>query len=412
MENNLSVSDLNSYIKGVFEDELVLHNLSVYGELFQYSVSGGNTYFTLKENDCYLQCVTFGRIDKPELGSQITVFGSVDFYRKAGKVTFIAKRIELTGKGKQYAEFLAMKERLTAEGLFINKCVMPAFIQKIAIVTSNRGAVIHDFLSVLSNSHSYIDISVIQSKVQGENADEVLSTAISNADQLKADLIVIARGGGSAGDLDCFNTEKVVRAIASCKTPTLSAVGHQTDYTLCDLASTSRAGTPSIAAKTVVEINDGMLNRFYGALQSIDYSIKEKFGKMSSALYMLSSGIINATQRHNEKQVYKIQALLQAVKNSCTAKETDNESTIKRLTERQRICIEKKYLEYDKKLALTVAGLEFNSPLKILAQGYSVVSKSGKNIKSVKNLSSGDKINIHFCDGQVSAEVKENQNEV
>lgn len=407
MESKLSVSDLNSYIKGVFDDELVLHNLSVYGELFQYSISGNNTYFTLKENDCYLQCVCFGRIEKPEIGTQITVFGSVDFYRKAGKVTFIAKKIEETGKGKQYAEFLAMKEKLSAEGLFINKCTMPSFIRKVAIVTSNRGAVIHDFLSVLSEKHSYIDINVIQTKVQGENADDSLSCAIADADSTNADVIVIARGGGSASDLDCFNSEKVVRAVASCKTPTISAVGHQTDYTLCDLASTHRSGTPSIAGEAIAKINEAVLLRFYDSLQRIDNALKSKYNKSSSLLYTLSSKIINSAERNYEKQTFKIRSKLDAVKNCCVSRLKDNEHKIRNEATRQLNGINKKYLEFDKKLALSATKLEFSNPMKILSQGYAVISKNNESIRTIEKMENGDLIKIRLYDGQVFAEVKE-----
>lgn len=407
MENKLSVSDLNSYIKGVFDDELVLHNLSVYGELFQYSISGNNTYFTLKENDCYLQCVCFGRIEKPEIGTQITVFGSVDFYRKAGKVTFIAKKIEETGKGKQYAEFLAMKEKLSAEGLFINKCTMPSFIRKVAIVTSNRGAVIHDFLSVLSGKHSYIDINVIQTKVQGENADDSLSCAIADADSTNADVIVIARGGGSASDLDCFNSEKVVRAVASCKTPTISAVGHQTDYTLCDLASTHRSGTPSIAGEAIAKINEAVLLRFYDSLQRIDNALKSKYNKSSSLLYTLSSKIINSAERNYEKQTFKIRSKLDTVKNCCVSRLKDNEHKIRNEATRQLNGINKKYLEFDKKLALSATKLEFSNPMKILSQGYAVISKNNESIRTIEKMENGDLIKIRLYDGQVFAEVKE-----
>ena len=407
MENKLSVSDLNSYIKGVFDDELVLHNLSVYGELFQYSISGNNTYFTLKENDCYLQCVCFGRIEKPEIGTQITVFGSVDFYRKAGKVTFIAKKIEETGKGKQYAEFLAMKEKLSAEGLFINKCTMPSFIRKVAIVTSNRGAVIHDFLSVLSGKHSYIDINVIQTKVQGENAEDSLSCAIADADSTNADVIVIARGGGSASDLDCFNSEKVVRAVASCKTPTISAVGHQTDYTLCDLASTHRSGTPSIAGEAIAKINEAVLLRFYDSLQRIDNALKSKYNKSSSLLYTLSSKIINSAERNYEKQTFKIRSKLDTVKNCCVSRLKDNEHKIRNEATRQLNGINKKYLEFDKKLALSATKLEFSNPMKILSQGYAVISKNNESIRTIEKMENGDLIKIRLYDGQVFAEVKE-----
>ncbi|MBE5731455.1 MAG: exodeoxyribonuclease VII large subunit [Clostridiales bacterium] len=407
MENKLSVSDLNSYIKGVFDDELVLHNISVYGELFQFSVSGNNTYFVLKGDECYLQCLKFGRIEKPELGTQITVFGSVEFYRKSGKVTFIAKNIQETGKGKQYAEFLELKNKLSAEGLFINKHELPTFIEKVAVVTSNRGAVIHDFLSVLSQNHSYIDVKIVQTKVQGEHADESLSSAILSADTLNCDLIVIARGGGSASDLESFNTESVVRAIAKCNTPTLSAIGHQTDYTLCDLASTQRAGTPSLASEMIAKINNTVIQRFLNVIDNLDFAIKDKFNKFSTRLYHYSTKIAHTVEKSNEKQFYKICSILQASKDYCSKKVLFNKTKIKYACINNQKSIKNKYMEFDKKLALSVSELEASNPLKILSQGYAFISKNGSNVKSSKELKNGDVINIRFYDGQASAEIKE-----
>lgn len=390
MENKLSVSDLNSYIKGVFDDEIVLHNLSVYGEVFSFSVSGNNTYITLVENDCYLQCLRFGRMEKIEIGTQVTVFGSIEYFKKASKVTFIIKSIEETGKGKQYAQFIALKEQLDKEGLFFNKCVLPTFVKKVSVVTSNTGAVIHDFLSVIKKNHSYIEVCVQQTKVQGEGADLSISNAIINADKDKSDIIIIARGGGSASDLDAFNSELVVRTIANCKTPTISAVGHQTDYTLCDLASTVRVGTPSIAGETVARINEIVLDRFDNAINNIKDGISKKIDKLSSNLYLVSTKITHNLEKATEKQTFKIKNILN----------------------KEQSTIEKKFYLYDKSLALSVSKLENNNPLKIISQGYSIIEKQGTKVKSAKQLNAGDEINIYFNDGQAVAKIKEKKNEI
>ena len=412
MENKLSVSDLNVYIKGVFDDEIVLHNLSVYGEVYSFSVSGNNTYITLKENDCYLQCLRFGRMEKLELGTQITVTGSVEFFKKASKVTFIIKNVEETGKGVQYAKFLALKEKLSGEGLFINKCVFPVFIKKVAVVTSSTGAVIHDFLSVIRKNHSYLDVSVVQTKVQGEGADVSISDAISQAAAMRADLIVIARGGGSVSDLDAFNSEMVVRAVANCLTPTLSAVGHQTDYTLCDLAVTQRAGTPSIAAEIIARTNEAVLQRFNTAIQDISKAVSQKFSRLSSNIYLLSTKIVNNAEKVREKHYYKIRSILKSCQNKCENLALNSYSNLKYQTSNQQAQIERKYMKYDKALALSVAKLENNSPLKIISQGYSLIEKDGKTVKSSKSLKVGDNVNIYFADGQAVAQIKEKKNEI
>lgn len=412
MVNNLSVSDLNGYIKGVFDDEIVLHNLSVYGEISAFSVSGNNTYITLMEKDCYIQCLRFGRMEKLEIGTQVTVFGSVEFFRKASKVTFIVKNIEETGKGKQFAQFQLLKEQLEKEGLFVNKCVLPTFVKKVAIVTSNTGAVIHDFLSVIRKNHSYIDVNVIQTKVQGEGADISISNAIKQADESCCDVVVIARGGGSANDLDAFNSEIVVRVIGGCKTPTISAVGHQTDYTLCDLAATIRVGTPSIAGETISRINEIVLDRFYTAIDNIKNAAANKFEKLTSSVYYLATKIVHSSEKAIKKQEYKIDSILTSIKGKCELLLSESYRNIKSLCEKQNLVIEKKYLACDKSLALSVSKLENNSPLKILSQGYSVVEKQGKTVRKLKDLEVDDKVTMYFADGQAVAQIKEKKNEI
>ncbi len=351
-------------------------------------------------------------MEKPDIGTQITVFGSVEFYRKAGKVTFVVKNFEETGKGKAYAEFLALKEKLKFEGLFENKLSLPHFIKRVAVVTSNTGAVIHDFLSVIGKRHSYIEVSVVQTKVQGEGADMSVADAITKADMMNADVIVIARGGGAASDLDCFNSEKVVRSVAGCKTPTVSAVGHQTDITLCDLASTQRAGTPSIAGEILCSLNDLVINRLFNAVKDMGLAIKNKTDKISSSLYMTSTKIISASERNIEKQIFKTRSVLRSVKNKCDIAISNAEQTVRYDLVRCTTAIDRKYHQQDKKLALSVMALENINPLKILSQGYTAITCDGKNIKSVSSLNKGDTVKIRFSDGNAVARVEEINDEI
>ncbi|MBE5730573.1 MAG: exodeoxyribonuclease VII large subunit, partial [Clostridiales bacterium] len=269
MNKILTVSQINNYVKNMFDDELLLHTVTVEGEVFEHKFSGGNTYITLKEGDCVLSCVKFGGKIEFYVGDKIRVTGSMRFFAKGGRVTFIITYASAIGKGELQLKLSELKERLSKEGVFDNNKPLPKFINRIALVTSVEGAVIHDFFSVLErNGCTYIDVDVYGVKVQGEGADKTIVTALQRIGGRKYDIVVVARGGGSGQDLDCFNTEALARGVYDCAFPVISAVGHEVDFTLCDFSATLRAGTPSIAAEHIVRINEAFVSCFYDRLSA------------------------------------------------------------------------------------------------------------------------------------------------
>ena len=412
MENKLSVSQLNNYIKGVFDDELVLQKIYVYGEVYEFSVSNGITYITLKENDCYIHCVKYSRLEKIDIGTTVTLFGSVTFYRKTGRVTFSVLSLQKTGEGKHYLELLELKKKLLSEGLFTNKHKLPDFISSVAIVTSSTGAVIHDFLSVLVQKHPYILVKVFKSKVQGENAVSDLCEALRNADKSACDVIVVARGGGSAADLNCFNDENVVRAIAGLSVPTVSAVGHETDYTLCDLASTERAGTPSIAAGLISDINDKTTSRLELALSRINNAAVGKIRSGHARIYKAITKISVSAGKAVEHYKFRI---LKATADSRSIVEkriykSENyvRETVRYISDRA----DRAYKQCGDRFSAVLQRIEGNNPFKVLSLGYAKVKKNGEEIVRASQLKNNDEISVRFADGQIMARVTEGRNEI
>ena len=408
MANKLSVSQLNNYIKGVVDDELFLQKIYIYGEVYEFSYSNGFTYITLKEEDCYIHCVKYSLLEKVEIGSMITLFGSVTFYRKTGKVSFSILSMQKTGEGQQYAEFLKLKETLKKEGLFDNKTKLPKFIKTVGIITSSTGAVIHDFISVLFESHPYIDVKLFQTKVQGENADVEICNALRLADSIKFDVLVIARGGGSGADLDCFNSESVVRCIHELSSPTISAIGHETDNTLCDLASTVRAGTPSIAAGIISDVNSTIIDKFNKTCKEMTIAIDKKSSDILSKLMLTISNLSQSSQKINnyyskycERFVFNG---IEILNNKLITKQLQVEKIINSSSD----SVQDKINLLDKSVSLSLAKLDAQNPAKLLSSGYAKVTKDGKTITKANQLNISDKFDLYFEDGKKKGIIVEN----
>lgn len=380
----LSVSQLNGYIKSVFDDELILHNIALFGELSQLSVHDGISYFTVTEGGCYVNCVMFSAVEKIEEGAQILAYGKVTYYAKSGKVNFTARSISVTGKGKLIDEFRRLKETLRKEGLFDNHPDLPVYIGNIAVITSESGAVIHDINSVICSKKSDIDIMLLPVSVQGNNAEADIIDALDKANSYDVDAVIIARGGGSNYDLDIFNSEKLARAVAKSSVPVISAIGHETDYTLCDFCASVRAGTPSIAAGIITDINVGFFARFQNALQKINIGINNIFSNSLSVAKYAALCVTHAMDKKIQSYCFDIIRQLSKIYNS----------------------IDESYKKNASKLTDCASRLEFSNPLKILSKGYTKVLLSNHRIDSVTELRKGDRIDLIFKDGRATANIE------
>ena len=254
MNEAISVTKFNLYIKNIFDNEELLHNISIVGEVFGVSVSRNVAYFSLKDDSSAIACVCFypNLIDDIVEGAQVIITGSPNYYVKGGKLSFNVVKIEKVGQGKLYEEFLKLKERLRQEGLFdiSHKKEIPECIKRIGVITSREGAVLQDIRNVCWRRNPAVDIVLFHTRVQGVNAEEEIADAINKLGKYdKIDVVIVARGGGSLEDLWAYNTEIVARAVYECPKPIISAVGHETDFTIIDFVSDLRAPTPSAAAE-------------------------------------------------------------------------------------------------------------------------------------------------------------------
>lgn len=385
MQRKLTVSQLNKYISGVFDDELVLHDVTVCGEVYEFRRYGARTFMTLREGDCTLQCATFGTAAGIAEGMNVEALGTVTFYARTGRVSFVIEDVTPSGDGKLLLELLALKEKLKSEGLFENRPPLPEHIKKAAVITSEYGAVIHDILSVVRSKNPYLDICVCDVRVQGSESAQSIADAVRdiNRSRLGIDVIVIARGGGSAYDLSAYNTETVARAVAASALPVVSAVGHETDYTLCDLCASVRAGTPSIAADIISEPVTGKIARLRSLAAALSDALDDKVSSCASRVAYRAMSLVGKAELAAAKR----------------------ESAVRRSAEEMKDALDALLAAKSNRLAFLSAMLDKSSPLKILSQGYAKIARNGEEITSAAALAAGDRITVRMADGKAEAEV-------
>lgn len=386
----LSILQFNTFVKNILDAEEFLKNISVFGEVTNFKISGGNAYFDLKDDSAMLSCVKFGAGDlNIKNGDLITVFGRVNFYVKSGRLNFIVQSATAYGMGDLYQRFLMLKDKLEKEGLFREeiKKPIPKFAHKIGVVTSETGAVIRDIINVTKSKNPYTDIIVYPSKVQGTGAENEIASGIEYFNkQSDVDVIIVARGGGSIEDLSPFNTEKIVRAIYESQKPIISAVGHETDFTLCDFASDLRVPTPSVAAEVAVfDYNEQILK--------ISEINKYNYNYITKLFVSKREGLVSLASLEAEK----IKVKISEAKNKLSQINHEVNSRV------QEIIKQKSNM-----LDVLTSVLSKQNPLEILKKGYSVVETNGKRISRVSELTNNQKITIRFADGNVDAEVKKN----
>lgn len=403
MRNNLSVKQLNVYIRNVFEDELVLQNIAVVGEICDVSFSK-YTYVTLKEDDCILQCVCFHRVAVPQIGQKVVLSGSVQYSERVSKVSFVFKSLSVVGDGLCQAEYLKLKDKLQNKGFFDKKLPLSNFIQNVCIITSGYGSVIHDFLCGIADGHSYINVTVFHSSVQGIEAEKDLCENLKKADK-KFDAVVIARGGGSATDLGCFNSEAVATAVGEMHVPVISAIGHETDYTLCDLCASYRVGTPSFAAKKITENNALLIDKFTYLLRRMSKAARANIAAKSSRLAGLTARTIFASTSEISKRKENLRIIDEKAHDIMRSRVYKAENKLAVTAKSIESASEKTFRTREKLLSNNAVKLDYLSPLKILERGYSVIEKAGNTVKSVRDVEPGDKITIAFIDGHVTADI-------
>ncbi len=383
-----SVTQINGFIKNTIDAEAFFEHIEISGEVSGFKISGGFGYFTLKDEYTQISCVAFGiqRTYNPKEGENVIVSGKIDYYEKYGKLSVKVFEIKPYGMGKLYAKYLKLKADLEKEGLFAldHKKPIPRFPKKIGIITSKTGAVIKDIINVGTRRNPNINIVLLPVKVQGAGADLEIASALEIMDRQGVDTIIIGRGGGSLEDLEAFYKENVVRAVYNCKTPVISAVGHETDFSLCDLAADLRAPTPSAAAELAIP------------------DIKEEKIKLKHALIRLDRAIKSLYSQKANQLIRNCDKLIKLADNIYTSKKYELLANITYLKSNSL----KSYDEEKNRMDKLILKFDSLSPLKILKKGYASVTKGENIVFSINNVNLNDRLNIRFCDGTAEAEVK------
>lgn len=393
MSQILSVSQINAYIGKIVDKDPYLSGVAVKGEISNYKVyPSGHHYFTLKDKDASLKCVMFRSSAvklkfRPENGMNVIAMGKITVYPRDGAYQLYCSTITLDGIGDLHVAFEQLKEKLAAKGLFdvAHKKPLPQYPGIIGIVTSSAGAAVHDMLRVLRKRYPLTKVRLFPVRVQGSEAPAEIAAAIRYANHYcLADLLIVGRGGGSIEDLWAFNEEVVAQAIYDSNIPVISAVGHEPDVTISDYVADLRAATPSNAAELAVPDQD---------------SLRQTLDSMTSTMTTLMQRRIKAARQH--LNVLRSSAPLQSPTRYFQLRREKLLSTSNRLLAAQQHALSL----CRQRFIATTAKLDAMSPLKVLTRGYAMVQADHHVIRSVKQLSRGEQLNIRFSDGNALASV-------
>ena len=393
MKNAYSVGQVNRYVKNMFTQDFFLQKIYVKGEVSncKYHTSG-HIYFSLKDETGTMSCVMFaghrrGLAFSMKDGDKVIVGGSVDVYERDGRYQLYAKEITLEGAGALYERYLALKQELEEMGMFAGeyKQHIPKFIRRLGVVTAPTGAAVQDIRNISYRRNPYLQIILYPALVQGAGAAESIVKGIRMLDGLNVDVIIVGRGGGSIEDLWAFNEEIVARAIFECRTPVISAVGHETDFTIADFVADLRAPTPSAAAELAV-------NDYRSVVESVSAYRQRMYRAMSTHLDFYRSRLANFSTKFGYlSPEYRLREQRQRL--------ADAESSLQN-------AMEGKLKENRHRLSLYVERFAGLSPLRKLNQGFSYVADQEKRtLTSVKQVKNGDTIYISVTDGTIEAKV-------
>lgn len=383
----ITVTQLSTYLKQIFDSEELLHNISVVGEVSGYSNVRGTAYFSLKDSGSVLSCVCFTADDYSDIknGDSVVVVGTPRYYVKGGKLNFNVVKIEHYGENILYQRFIELKAKLEQKGYFdpSHKKPLPKNIKRIGVVSSEGGAVIQDIINVRTRRNPSIDIVLYPVKVQGENAEYEIAKGIQILDNYDVDAIIVARGGGSMEDLQAFNTEVVADATYMCNKFIMSAVGHETDFTIIDFCSDMRAPTPSASAELLCD------------------NLCEKKSTIKKDLVKLINAYTRFENQENKRLVNNIKLLQKEylyVEQDSKNQFNGNLLTFSKL-------LKEYYDKKEKELKYNINILQKLDPKEVLKLGYSFIKAKSGYVTSKNGVQVGDEIQIGLKDGFLDAKV-------
>ncbi len=392
-KDTFTVSELNNYIKTVFENNRILSSVTVRGEISNFTNHrSGHLYFSLKDSEGQIRAVMFRSRAMslkfmPESGMKVIVHGSVAVYPRDGSYQIYVNSMQPDGIGALYLAYEQLKAKLEAEGLFDieHKRPIPMFPRRIGVITSPTGAAVRDIINVTGRRYPGADLFLYPALVQGDGAEQSLIKALDYLDKSRlCDVIIIGRGGGSIEDLWAFNSEALARRIYEAEVPVISAVGHETDFTICDFVADMRAPTPSAAAELAVPDKKELLmrldtlnERLYNALVSRTQKARERLDVLKERA---DAGVVlsNIDRRRDLTLAYYDRARLYT------------DSIVSKLKET---------------FATSVAKVNALNPLSVLSRGYSLAESEQGVIKSVKDVKTDEEIRIILSDGRILARV-------
>lgn len=455
-----TVSVINHYVAGLLEDDMLLRKVSVTGEVSNLTYhSSGHIYFTLKDDKAAIKAVMFrsyranGLKFQMKAGDKVVVTGSIGVYEKGGMYQIYAEQIEPAGEGELAAKVEALKKELRDMGMFdaAYKKPIPKYCFKIGVVTAPTGAVIHDIMQVSERRNPHVQILLAPAAVQGESAADSVAAALNRLDGMNCDVIICGRGGGSLEDLMAFNTETVARAIFSCNTPVISAVGHETDTTIADYVADLRAPTPSAAAELAVFSYDEFLSDIRKKQQQLGNALNGKTLSARNRLLSLQKRIVVASPKEranrammdimrlsermhesfNSRSMQASNALsqyAQIMKSAFDVKITAGQRRLALMTPRLSVVMagklsdtkheieliqprlsgdmSKKLSDARHILALSTQRLELSNPVKKIAAGFAYVSSESGRVTSVTQIKKDDIFSVRLKDGTIEAQAR------
>lgn len=393
----MSISEANSYIKRILSNDPILYNLKVKGEISNFKVhSSGNVYLSLKDENSKLNSVIFkNKYDKKlslDNGSKIIANGYISVYERDGSYQLYIDSIELDGIGNLYIEFNKLKEKLNEEGLFDYKYKkqIPKIPRKIGVITSQTGAVIKDIINVIRRRYPKVEIKLYSVTVQGSNSKFEICEGIKFFNErYNVDTIILGRGGGSLEELWSFNEEIVARAIFESNIPIISAVGHETDFTICDFVADMRAPTPSAAAELATP-----------SLEEINYKLDNILNRMNKSLINISK-VNEYKLKHTFENIYKqLEAYIIR----------DKIIQLDKIYDKINFEVENNISLEKEKLSKLGAILHNLSPLATIDRGYSIVQKNKEVINSISDIEFKDCLDITLKDGNIECIVEKIKN--
>ncbi len=388
----LTVTQLNNYVEDKLYSDSLLFDMRLRGELSGVSLKYTSAFFNMKDENALIECIIPDALSVPNImdlkdGETVIAKGSVTLYKKSGRYRFLVRSFSKEGQGDQYKKFAELKEKLEKQGVFDaeRKKPLPAYPQHIGIVTSASGAALQDIINIAGRRNNTVRLTVYPAHVQGEGAPYEIAQGVRYfSGSVDVDLIIVARGGGSAEDLSAFNTEEVVWAVYQSRLPVVSAVGHETDFTLCDFAADVRVPTPSAAAEMCVPSRQELLDGIRGYMSAYAYQISSRMEAAAYGLHTarrsLNAGLLQANLEMRAQEISFNQRRMYDI-------------VIKKLEALQNGVLERKN------------SIELLNPHEAFRRGYALVRLNGARLESVRQATAGDEISVGLRDGTFWARI-------